>query len=186
METKEMTAEAIHDAAVKQGPITKEYKANPHEVINALNRLRSTTITAYLQYKQHAYMAVSLLAPGLKKEFEAHAEQELQHADTLAARIQQLGGVPLYNLREIAAKAAQAGIRPEQGPTLTAMVMENLLVERQQIEVYTALIRELNDQDLVTSQLLLSILEQTEKHASELADYLKRAADTRDSGVRPK
>ena len=179
MRTQEMTAEAIHDAAVKQGPITTEYKANPHEVVTALNRLRSTEITAYLQYKQHAYMAVSLLAPGLKKEFETHAEQELQHADMLAARIQQLGGVPLYSLQEIASKAAQVGVKPEQGPKLTDMVMENLLVERTQIEAYTALIRDLNDKDLVTSRLLLSILEQTEKHASELADYLKRAADTR-------
>ena len=180
METREITAEALRDAAVKQGPITKEYKANPHEVISALSRLRSTELTAYLQYKQHAYMAVSLLAPGLKKEFEKHAEQELQHADLLAARIQQLGGVPLYSLREIAAKAAHAGVQPEQGPTLTDMVMENLLIERKQIEAYTALIRELSDKDLITSRLLLSILEQTEKHASELADYLKRTAETRD------
>jgi bacterioferritin len=56
-------------------------------VIGALSRLRSTEITAYLQYKQHAYMVVSLLTLGLKKEFEAHAEQELQHADMLAACI---------------------------------------------------------------------------------------------------
>ena len=178
--TKEMTAEAMHDTAVKQGPITKEYQANPHEVIDALNRLRSTEITSYLQYKQHAYMAVSLLAPGLKKEFEAHAEQELQHADMLAARIQQLGGVPLYSLHEIATRAEQAGVQPEQGAKLTDMVMENLLIERKQIEAYTALVRELSDKDLITAKLLVTILEQTEKHASELADYLKRTADTRD------
>lgn len=179
MKTEKMTAEAAHQAAIEQGLITKEYKANPAEVANALNRLRSTEITSYLQYKQHAYMAVSLLAPGLKQEFEAHAQQELQHADMLAARIQQLGGVPLYELQEIADKAAQAGVRPEQGPKLTDMVMENLLIERRQVEAYSALLREIGDKDLVTWRLLLSILEQTEKHASELADYLKRTADTR-------
>lgn len=179
METKDMTAEAVYQAAIEQGPITKEYKANPSVVIQALNRLRSTEITSYLQYKQHAYMAVSLLAPGLKREFETHAEQELQHADMLALRIQQLGGVPLYELQEIAAKAAQVGVKPEQGPKLTDMVMENLLIERKQVEEYTALIREIGDKDLITARLLLAILEQTEKHASELADYMKRTADTR-------
>ncbi|MGE0684102.1 MAG: bacterioferritin [Candidatus Binatia bacterium] len=181
METKgttAMTIEAAYQAAVEQGPITKEYKANPKQIVKELNRLRSTEITSYLQYKQHAYMAVSLLAPALKKEFEAHAEQELQHADMLADRIQQLGGVPLYELQEIATKAAQVGVHPEQGPKLTDMVMENLLIERTQVEAYTAFIRELGDQDLVTSRLLLSILEHTEKHASELADYLKRTAET--------
>jgi len=35
-----------------------------------------------------------LYAPGLKDDFEAHATLELQHADLLAQRIQQLGGVP--------------------------------------------------------------------------------------------
>jgi bacterioferritin (cytochrome b1) len=55
------------------------------------------------------------------------------------------------------------------------MVTEDLMLERQQIEVYTALIREIGDLDLVTRQVLLSILVETEKHASELSDYLKRS-----------
>ena len=56
------------------------------------------------------------------------------------------------------------------------MVAEDLLLERQQVEVYTRLIREIGDQDLVTRQVLIGILAETEKHASELADYLKRSA----------
>jgi len=124
-------------------------------------------------------MAVSLFAPGLKGDFEAHAAVELQHADTLAERIQQLGGVPIYSPAEIAAKAAEVGVRPEQGPTLTDMVIENLLLERRQVAEYTALIREVGDRDPTTRRLLLDILVETEKHASELADYLKRQTDTR-------
>jgi bacterioferritin len=174
---QQVTAESIRHA-VEQGAITAEYKADPAQVVKALNRLRSTEVTSYLQYKQHAYMAVSLLAPGLKSEFESHAAQELQHADLLAERIQQLRGVPIYSPEEIAAKAAQAGVRAEQGPTLTDMVAENLVVERKQIEAYTALIRELGEKDVVTRQLLITILGETEKHASELADYLKRTTET--------
>ncbi len=174
----QMNAEEIRQA-VEQGLITKEYKADAAQMVKELNRLRSTEIISYLQYKQHAYMAVSLLAPGLKGEFETHANQELQHADMLAERIQQLGGVPIYSPEEIATKAAQAGVYPEQGPTLTDMVTESLLVERKQIAAYTALIREISEKDLITRQILITILAQTEKHASELADYLKRTAETR-------
>src|SRR5262245_5561117 len=165
--------------AINQGPITAEYKADPKWVTGELNRLRATELTSYLQYKQHAYMAVSLFAPGLKDDFQAHADVELQHADLLGERIQQLGGVPLYSPVELAAKAAEEGVRPEQGATLTEMVMENLMLERQQITAYTALIRELGERDLTTRQLLVGILAETEKHASELADYLKRSAETR-------
>jgi bacterioferritin len=164
--------------AIKQGAITREYKADAQRIVQALNGLRSTEIMSYLQYMQHQYMAVSLLSPGLKTEFEAHATQELDHANRLAHRIQQLGGVPIYDPKEISAKAASAGVSPEQGSTLTEMVAENLMLERQQIEAYTSLIRQIGEDDLVTRQILLGILAETEQHASELADYLKRTADT--------
>jgi bacterioferritin len=164
--------------AIRLGAITGEYKADTQKVIQALNGLRSTEIMSYLQYMQHQYMAVSLLSPGLKSEFEAHAAQELDHANRLAERVQQLGGVPIYDPKEISSKAANVGVVPEQGATLTEMVVEDLLLERQQIEVYSALIREIGDRDLVTRHVLVGILAETEKHASELADYLKRTADT--------
>ena len=161
--------------AIRRGPITREYKADMEHVVRALNSLRSTEIMSYLQYMQHQYMAVSLLSPGMKTEFAAHASQELDHANRLADRVQQLGGVPIYDPKEISSKAANVGVAPEQGTTLAEMVTEDLILERQQIEAYTALIREIGDQDLVTRQVLLSILIETEKHASELADYLKRS-----------
>jgi bacterioferritin len=57
--------------------------------------------------------------------------------------------------------------------------MENLLLERRQVAEYTTLIREIGDRDPTTRRLLVEILADTEQHASELADYLKRQADTR-------
>ena len=162
--------------AIKQGAITREYKADVEHMIQALNSLRSTEIMSYLQYMQHQYMAVSLLSPGMKTEFAEHAAQELDHANRLAERVQQLGGVPIYDPKEIASKAANVGVSAEQGATLADMVTEDLMLERQQIEVYSKLIREVGDQDLVTRQVLVSILVETEKHAAELADYLKRSA----------
>ena len=88
MKTASSSTEAIQQA-IAQGAITEAYQADPQQVIAALNQLRATEVTSYLQYKQHAYMAVSLFAPGLKNDFEAHALLELQHADLLAQRIQQ-------------------------------------------------------------------------------------------------
>jgi bacterioferritin len=132
-----------------------------------------------VKYKQHAFMAVSLLAPGMKADFEEHAAAEMKHADMLAQRIQQLGGVPLYHPLEIASTAAAVGIQPEQGPTLLDMVAENLLLERQQIAAYSVLVREVGDKDPTTRRILETILEESENHASELADYLTRSTATR-------
>ena len=173
-EQKQNVAEV--QQAIRKGAITTEYRADAEKIIQALNNLRSTEIMSYLQYMQHQYMAVSLLSPGMKAEFEAHATQELDHANRLAERVQQLGGVPIYDPKEISSKAANVGVKPETASTLAEMVAEDLLLERQQVEVYTRLIREIGDQDLVTRQVLIGILAETEKHASELADYLKRSA----------
>jgi bacterioferritin len=174
----EYAEEAVREA-IEKGAITDAYRAEPTDIIQKLNQLRATEIASYLQYKQHAYMAVSMLSPGLKGDFEAHAAVELEHADSLANRIQQLGGVPIYHPVELASQAADVGVIPEQGATLTDMVIENLMTERQQIVAYSTFIREIGDQDLTTCRILVDILAETEQHAAELADYLKLRSEMR-------
>jgi bacterioferritin len=176
--TDEALAQSEINQAMDRGPLTDAYQADVDWVINEMNRLRATEIASYLQYKQHGYMAVSMLSPGIKEDFEEHAAAELDHADRLAHRIQQLGGVPIYHPVELAAKAADVGVQPEQAPTLTDMVIANLMVERQQIESYTNFIRQIGDRDLVTRQILIGILAETEEHAAELSDYLKLRSET--------
>src|SRR5437667_8062070 len=95
--------------------VTEEYRGDVQRMIRRLNQLRSTEICSYLQYKQHAYMAVSLVAPGVRDEFLEHANEELKHADMLAERIQQLGGVPVFDPAEIAQKASQSHVSVTQG-----------------------------------------------------------------------
>ena len=178
MSTPHSTAEEIRQA-IAQGPLTAEYQADPQHIIEELNRLRAAELASYLQYQQHAYMAVSLLAPGLKEQFTAHAAVELQHADVLGARSQQWGGVPVFSPAEISAKAAEVGTRPEQGATLSELVSENVVMERRQVAAYTALIREIGGKDPTTRHLLTGILVEKERHVSELAGYLRATAETR-------
>ena len=158
------------------GPVTSAYKADVQMVIERLNQLRSTEIVSYLQYKQHAYMIVSLVGPSVKAEFLEHAGQELNHADMLGERIAQLGGTPLYDLCEIADRAAQQKVKADQGVTVEEMVLEDLEIERVQAERYTNLIREIGDGDFVTREMLISILKDTEHHAAELRDMLQHRA----------
>lgn len=179
-ETTEQQTESIADLQASprnvQGIITPAYGADPKRIIDRLNQLRSTEIVSYLQYKQHAYMAVSLLGPGVKAEFIEHADEELRHADMIAERISQLGGIPLYDLCEIAQKAASQQVRPEQGTTLEQMVMADLEVERAQVEAYRAFIQEVGNHDPVTRRMLEDILIDTEHHASELQGMLQNRA----------
>ena len=62
MEQTGATDEQIRNA-IDQGAIpSKQYFAQPQHVVSSLNRLRSTEIASYLQYKQHGYMAVLVLS----------------------------------------------------------------------------------------------------------------------------
>lgn len=113
----------------------------------------------------------ALFSPGFKDDFTAHANQELEHADLLGERIDELGGVPIYDPQEIAQKAKQTGVQPKQGRTVSEMIVEDFLLERQQIERYTVLARKIRDKGPVTWTLLIGILAQTEKHAAELSNF---------------
>ena len=166
----------------QEGPITDQYHADPKQVREKLNALRTTEIASYLQYKQHAYMAVSMLGPSVASEFIEHANEELEHADMLAKRVQALGGVPIFDPTEIAKCIASLKVTPEQGSTLEEMVKEDLDLERKQVAIYSALIREIGDRDIVTRRMLEDILEMTENHATEMYDLLQSRADTRRRG----
>jgi len=165
-------------AAKLPGQIAQEYKADAEQVIQRLNTMRSTELCSYLQYKQHAYMAVSLVGPAVRGEFIEHANEELHHADMLAERIQQLGGVPIFDPKEIAETAAKAHVNVTQGATVEAMVREDLDVEIRQVNAYMRLIREIGFNDPTTRRLCEDILKDTEHHAAELRDMLSKRADT--------
>src|SRR5437763_12473719 len=98
--------------------LEEEYPGDLEGMIRRLNELRSTELCSYLQYKQHAYMVVSLVGPGIREEFLEHADEELKHADMLATRIQQLGGVPIFDPAEISRSAQKAHVHVTQGATV--------------------------------------------------------------------
>lgn len=89
MNTSRYSDEELHQA-IEHGLITAAYRADPRSIAQELNRLRATEITTHLQNQRHAYMAVSLLAPGLKVAFQTRAAQAMQHAEVLGERIHDL------------------------------------------------------------------------------------------------
>lgn len=173
-EVRQPTGEQLR--VLMLGPLTDEYRGDAQRLVHKLNILRGTEIVAHLQYKHHAYMAVTLALPGVKEEFLEHADAEERHADKLGERISQLGGVPVFRPEEIAELAGCRHVQAKEAPTLIGMIQEDLEVEREQIKAYTALIREIAFDDPTTRRVLEDILMETERHASELRDLLTHKA----------
>jgi bacterioferritin len=142
--------------------------------VDKLNLLRAEELVTELIYRHQAYIAVSLAMPGVKAEFEEHAAQEAEHAEKLAIRIQQLGGSPVFDPKEIAKGADALRIQFGEPSTLEEMLAFDLQIERKQIVQYTRMIREVAFHDPTTRRMLEDILIDTEHHATDLADLLAK------------
>jgi bacterioferritin len=155
---------------VEEGVVTDAYRANREVVLKLLNEALATEIVCTLRYKQHYYVADSMFAETVAAEFLEHAKEEQEHADRLAERISQLGGVPNFNPEGLLSRSASE--YKEGKDSLVDMIREDLVAERIAIETYTAIIRYLADDDPTTRRLMEDLLQKEEEHADDLASMI--------------
>ncbi len=175
--TRATTGFAIDRASVEQrardrlgdGAVTGAYLADRDAVIGALQEALATEIVCMLRYRSHFFASRGVHAPAVAQEFLEHSNQELEHADMLAARIAQLGGVPSLAPDQL---TGRSHARFSEPAALEEMVRENLVAERIAIETYSALIRWLGDRDPTTRRIIEDILRIEEEHADDLLDLL--------------
>jgi len=156
-------------AKMADGAVTGAYRADLKKVISVLNEVLATEIVCVLRYKNHYYMASGINAGPVAQEFLQHANEEQMHADWVAQRITQLGGVPNFNPEGLATRA-HAEYR--EGETLEEMIKEDLVAERIAIETYSEIIRWLHNDDPTTRRIIEDILKMEEEHADDLANLL--------------
>jgi bacterioferritin len=154
---------------MERGPVTPSYKADLDTVIRLLNEALATELVCVLRYKSHYYMADGLHAETVKAEFLEHANEEQQHADQLAERIRQLGGVPNFN-PEVLTSMSHAQF--SQGGNLIEMIQENLLAERIAIESYREIVQYLGNNDSTSRRMMEGILATEEEHADDMQNLL--------------
>jgi bacterioferritin len=164
--------EAIRKRArtkMKEGAVTGAYQADRSRVLEVLNDVLATEIVCILRYKNHYFMAKGINAQPVAAEFLQHANEEQMHADWVAARITQLGGVPNFSPEGLATRSHAAYA---EGDTLAAMIREDLVAERIAIETYSEIIRWLGNDDPTTRRIIEDILKMEEEHADDLANLL--------------
>jgi bacterioferritin len=129
-------------------------------------------------------MATGGHGKSVANEFKEHADAEREHADGIAERIQQLGGKPDFNPRNLLERSAAQYV---EGETLADMIREDLIAERVVIQVYTEMIRHFGDDDPTTRVLMEGILKDEEEHATDLTDllYIVDPASGRTEGQDP-
>ena len=155
---------------IEEGAVTENYGADRERVLTLLNEALATELVCVLRYRHDYFMARGIHAHGIATEFLEHSNEELGHADEIAARIVQLGGEPDLNPNLLTGRShAEYRI----GRTLAEAIKENLVAERIAIDSYREMVQYIGDSDPTTRRMLEGILAVEEQHADELADLLQ-------------
>lgn len=156
-------------ANLEDGAVTEGYAADREAVIDMLNAALATELLCVLRYKRHYYTVSGPNIGELKAEFLEHAQQEQEHADSIAERIVQLNGSPNFNPATL---AQRSHAEYDDSEDAQAMVRADLIAERVAIESYRQMIAAIGDKDPTTKHLLTTILAVEEEHADDMSDYL--------------
>lgn len=155
------------------GEMGQQFTLDKKELIVLLNDALAVELVCALRYRQHAYRCKGIMGKIVAEEFNEHAREEMEHADALAARIDQLGGAPDF-LPDIVLKRSA-----EAYPTTASMqqlLREDLRAERVAIQLYTDLLHYVGDRDRTTQRMLETILAKEEEHAADLDCLLQKEA----------
>ena len=153
-----------------QGAVTSAYLADRDQVVAVLNEVLATEIVCTLRYKNHYFMARGVHGDSVAEEFLQHARDEEAHADLVARRITQLGGVPNLNPEGL---ATRSHAEYKEVTDLEDMIREDLAAERVAIATYSEIIRWLGDDDPTTRRMMEELLAKEEEHADDLAMLLE-------------
>jgi bacterioferritin len=154
---------------MEEGAVTQGYKGDVDKTIDILNEALATEIVCVLRYMHHYFMATGVHGAAARDEFKEHADEEREHADLIAERIQQLGGKPDFNPKNLLERSTSHYV---EGETLAQMIREDLIAERMVIELYQEMIRYFGNNDPTTRRMIEQVLTDEEEHASDLSDLL--------------
>jgi len=152
------------------GAVTPSYGPWRDAIVKLLNDSLATELVCVLRYKRHYFTAHGLASPRVAEEFLEHAAEEAAHADSIAERIVQLGGMPDFSPNSL---LERSHADYDDTTDLKSMLRANLTAERIAVEAYRQMIGLIGDKDPTTRRLIEGILQKEEEHAEDLADLLK-------------
>jgi bacterioferritin len=163
----EIRQRAMHK--LEDGAVTDSYQLNKEQSVAILNEALASEIVCVLRYQHHYFMASGVHGRSVAQLFKEHSDEEREHADEIAERIQQLGGRPDFNPGTLVQRSVSQYV---EGESLGEMIREDLIAERIVIEVYQRLVEHFGTKDSTTRTMFEHIKAEEEEHADELSELL--------------
>ena len=134
-------------------------------VIDTLNALRARELAVVIQYMRHHYIVTGVDGLAVEDEFKDVAIEEMKHAESLAERIDFLGGNP----------TTVPGAISSGEKDLMAMATVDLAAEDDAVALYRGAIETIGATgDVTTRRLLEDILSDEEGHQNTFRMMLGR------------
>jgi bacterioferritin len=154
---------------LEDGAVTENYPLDREQSVSILNEALASEIVCVLRYQHHYFMASGVHGRSVAQTFKSHSDEEREHVDEIAERIQQLGGKPDFNPGTLVARSVSQYV---EGESLGQMIREDLIAERVVIDVYQRLIEHFGTKDPTTRTMFEHIKAEEEKHADDLSELL--------------
>jgi len=154
---------------LEDGAVTDDYKLDREQSVAILNEALASEIVCVLRYLHHYFMASGVHGRSVAETFKEHSDQEREHMDEIAERIQQLGGKPDFNPGTLVSRSVSQYV---EGESLGQMIREDLIAERVVIEVYQRFIEYFGMKDPTTRTMFEHIKAEEEEHADGLSELL--------------
>lgn len=154
---------------LEDGAVTTSYQLDKEQSIAILNEALASEIVCVLRYQHHYFMASGVHGRSVAQTFKKHSDEEREHMDEIAERIQQLGGKPDFNPGTLVGRSVSQYV---EGESLGEMIREDLIAERVVIDVYQRFIEHFGTKDTTTRTLFEHIKAEEEEHANELSEML--------------
>ena len=143
-----------------------------NQLLDLLNKAFCDEWFAYYQYWLGAKVVKGPMKDAVASELLIHATEELAHADLVANRIIQLGGKPI-NEPKLWYQWSGCGYDAPNNEYVKVILEQNIKGERCAIGYYNELMKKTRDADMVTYNMVLTILQQEVEHEEDLQALLE-------------
>lgn len=156
--------------------LTNSKPTTNDQTITALQKAYSMEMETVANYLADSVNLDGVRAEEVKKSLAADVQEELGHAQRLAQRIKQLGGmVPGPTDLDLSHSHLNANSKPTDVELVIRGVIED---ERAAIDHYKKLIRATDGEDYVTQDLCIALLADEEEHVTQFEGFMKEYTST--------
>jgi len=149
--------------------------SSKEKILEGLTKSYWAEIETIMNYISNSVNLDGVRAEEIKKSLTAEVADELNHAQTIAKRIKELGGTVPGSMNFT---AMQKALQPPKETTDVISVIKGVIIaEDEAIEGYNKLIKDCDGVDYVTQDLAITLLADEESHKTLFNGYLKEYSD---------